>query len=67
MAKATRVELSNALVQTSFGRMWDPVSADPSPYPHAAVLLTPPFNTGSYLQALRLMPEDKELLPENKR
>lgn len=67
VTKETRKELSKALVQRLFGRMWDVSAADPSPFRDAAVLLTPPFNSGSYLQALRLTEEDREFLPDSKK
>lgn len=63
----TRKELSKALVQRLYGRMWDKESADPSPFRDAAVLLTPPFNTGKYLHALRLTLADAEHLATRKK
>ena len=42
--------------------MWDTTSADPSPYRDAAVLLTPPYNTGAYLNALRITEDDVDVL-----
>ena len=63
----TRAELSKALVQRLYGRVWDAHTADPSPYRDAAVLLTPPFNTGKYLQALRLTKADADYLPSGKK
>lgn len=49
VAAKTRKELSKSLLQRPYARVWDTTSADPSPYCDAAVLLTPPYNTGSYL------------------
>lgn len=63
----TRAELSKALVQRLYGRVWDTQTADPSPYRDAAVLLTPPFNTGKYLEALRLTKADAEYLAGGKK
>ncbi|CAM9505990.1 unnamed protein product [Ectocarpus sp. 8 AP-2014] len=63
----TRKEISKALVERLFGRVWDEESSDPSPFRDAAVLLTPPFNTGKYLDALRLTAADAEHLPTGKR
>lgn len=47
--------------------MWDTDSADPSPYRDAAALLTPSFNTGKYLEALRLSEADAEFLARGKK
>ena len=63
---ATRKELTKALVQRFYGRVWDPDTADPSPFRDLAVMLTPPFNTGKYLDALRLTEEDEQFLPKEK-
>lgn len=63
----TRGELNKALVQRLFARVWDEQSADPSPFRDATVLLTPPYNTGAYLEALRLTSTDEEHLPTNKK
>ena len=49
VAAKTRTELSRAHLQRLYARVWDTTSADPSPYRDAAVLLTPPYNTGAYL------------------
>ncbi|CAN0227592.1 unnamed protein product [Ascophyllum nodosum] len=62
----TRKELSKALVQRLYGRVWDPADEDPSPFRDAAVLLTPPFNTGRYMEAFRLIEEDAEYLASGK-
>lgn len=66
VTRKTRKELSKALVQRLFGRVWDKDTPDPSPFRDASVLLTPPFNTGEYLEALRLTADDGELLPASK-
>ncbi|CAM9158909.1 unnamed protein product, partial [Ascophyllum nodosum] len=58
----TRGELTKALVQRLYGRVWDPAEKDPSPFRDAAVLLTPPFNIGRYIEAFRLSEEDAEYL-----
>ena len=62
VAVKTRKELSRALLQRLYARVWDTTSADPSPYRDAAVLLTPPYNTGSYLNALRMTENDVYVL-----
>ena len=62
VAITTRKELNKALVQRLFGRVWDQNTADPSPFRDLAVILTPPFNTGKYLDGLRLNDADKEFL-----
>ena len=58
-----REELSRALVHGFYSRIWDGGAADPSPYRDAAVLLTPPFVSGKYLEALRLTAADARFLP----
>ena len=62
----TRGELTKALVQRFYGRVWDPAEKDPSPFRDAAVLLTPPFNTGRYIEAFRLSEEEAEYLASGK-
>ena len=62
-----RAEFSKALVQRLYGRVWDAHTADTPPYRDAAVLLSPPFNTGKYLQALRLTKADVDCLPSGKK
>lgn len=62
----TRKELNKALVQRLYGRIWDNSTADPSPFRDLAVVLTPPFNTGLYLESLRLTDADKECMPNGK-
>lgn len=62
----TRKELNKALVQRLYGRVWDDNSADPSAFRDLAVVLTPPFNTGLYLESLRLPDADKEHMPTGK-
>lgn len=49
-----REELSKALVQRVYSRVWDEGAPGPSSYRDATVLLTPPFSSGKYLEALRL-------------
>lgn len=62
----TRKELNKALLSRLYRRVWDDNSADPSPFRDLAVVLTPPFNTGLYLQSLRLSVADKEHMPTGK-
>ena len=62
VAAKIRKELSRALLQRLYARVWDTTSADPSAYLDAAVLLTPPYNTGSYLNALRISEDDMYVL-----
>ncbi|CAM9372554.1 unnamed protein product [Pylaiella littoralis] len=62
----TRRELNKALLSRLYGRVWDDNSADPSPFRNLAVVLTPPFNTGLYLQSLRVSVADKEHMPTGK-
>ena len=62
VAVTARKELSKVLVQRLYGRVWDPNTADPSPFRDLAVLLTPPFNTGRYLEGLRLNDADRDFL-----
>lgn len=63
----TRQELRRALVRRFTARVWDRDSVGPSFFRIATSLLTPPFNTGRFLEGLRLSEQDGELLPPNKR
>ena len=63
VAKTTRDELCKALVSRFYGRVWDPLTPDPSFFRDSAVLLTPPFNGGQYLDALKLREENSGSLP----
>eukprot|EP00752_Nemacystus_decipiens_P010971 g9750.t1 len=64
-----REELSRVLVHEFYSRIWHRGTAHPSPCPlpspfrDAAVLLTPPFVSGKYLEALRLTAADRRFLP----
>lgn len=60
-----REELRKALLRTLYLGVWDKDAVDPSPFRDAAVLLTPPFSSGKYLEALRLTEADgRHLAPE---
>lgn len=63
VTRITRQELAKALTKRLYMRVWDEDTPDPSPFRDAAVLLTPPFNTGSYLRALRLTQADEDAIP----
>lgn len=67
IAVMTRKELSRALLQRLYARVWDITSADVSPYRDAAVLLTSPYNPGSYLNALRITEDGMYVLDRHQR
>lgn len=56
----TRRELVKVLATRFHVRVWDEEPRNPS-FRDAAVLLTPPFNTGS--QALKLTKVDRDVIP----
>lgn len=57
-----RRELNATLVALFYERVWDPDCSDPSFFRDATVLLTPPFNTGNHLRALKLAASDAPAL-----